>query len=47
VPAATIATPTRYLHAPVSMINLNDFSQVIELTDACLRSLMPEVIVRR
>jgi putative aminopeptidase FrvX len=47
VPAATIATPTRYLHAPVSMINLNDFAQVIELTDACLRALTPEVIIRQ
>jgi endoglucanase len=46
VPAATIATPARYLHSPASMINLNDFGHVIELAEACLRGLTPEVITR-
>lgn len=46
VPAATIATPARYLHSPVSMINLGDFAYVVELVDKCLRRLRPEVIVR-
>jgi endoglucanase len=46
VPAATIATPARYTHSPVSMINLNDFAQVVELVEASLRSLTPEVLAR-
>jgi putative aminopeptidase FrvX len=47
VPAATIATPARYLHSPVSMINLDDFGHVVELADRCLRQLRPETVVRK
>jgi endoglucanase len=47
VPAATIATPARYLHTPVSMIHLGDFAQVVELADACLRRLEPSVLANR
>jgi endoglucanase len=43
VPAATIATPTRYTHVPVSMINLNDFNNVIRLAEAMLRGLSPDL----
>jgi endoglucanase len=43
VPAATIATPTRYPHAPVSMINLNDFNNVVKLAEAALRGLSPDI----
>jgi endoglucanase len=43
VPAATIATPTRYTHVPVSMINLNDFNNVIKLAEAVLRGLSPDI----
>ena len=43
VPAATIATPTRYTHSPVSMINLNDFNNVIKLAEATLRDLSPDL----
>jgi endoglucanase len=46
VPAATIATPARYLHSPVSMIDLSDFGHVVELADRCLRHLQPEVVAR-
>ena len=46
VPAATIATPTRYAHSPVSMINLNDYARVVELADASLRTLTPELLGR-
>jgi putative aminopeptidase FrvX len=46
VPAATIATPARYLHTPISMINLDDFAHVVELADACLRRLRPETLAR-
>ncbi len=43
VPAATIATPTRYTHTPVSMINLDDFNNVIKLAEATLRGLSPDL----
>lgn len=43
VPAATISTPTRYTHVPVSMINLNDFNNFIRLTEATLRGLSPDI----
>ncbi|MFZ0545373.1 MAG: M42 family metallopeptidase [Candidatus Promineifilaceae bacterium] len=43
VPAATIATPARYIHAPVSMINLNDFDNVVKLAEATLRGLSPDI----
>jgi endoglucanase len=39
MPVATIATPARYIHSPVSMISLNDFQNVVSLVDASLRSL--------
>ena len=41
VPAATIATPARYIHSPVSMINLSDFANVIKLANMTLRTLEP------
>lgn len=46
VPAATIATPTRYPHTPVSMIDLTDFDHVINLAEASLRRLTPQVLTR-
>ncbi len=39
VPAATLATPTRYIHTPVSMIDLTDFYHVVALADASLRTI--------
>lgn len=39
VPAATIATPARYIHGPISMINLKDFQNVVRLAEYSLRSL--------
>lgn len=39
IPAATIATPARYVHAPTGMIHLDDFNNVIRLADATLRTL--------
>ena len=44
VPVATIATPGRYTHTAVSMINLDDYKNVVELADKSLRSLSREVI---
>jgi endoglucanase len=46
VPAATIATPARYVHSPVSMINLNDFENVVSLADATLRTLNRDLFNR-
>jgi tetrahedral aminopeptidase len=46
VPAATIATPARYIHNAVSMINLDDFANVVKLAEATLRSLTPDVLSR-
>lgn len=46
VPAATIATPARYIHSPVSMINLNDYQNVISLADALLRTLNRDLLKR-
>jgi putative aminopeptidase FrvX len=46
VPAATIATPARYIHSPVSMINLDDFENVISLADAVLRTLNQDLLKR-
>lgn len=31
VPSVTVSVPTRYIHAPVSLINLSDFQNAIEL----------------
>lgn len=41
IPAATIATPARYIHAPTSMINLIDYQNVIKLTKATILSIDP------
>lgn len=46
IPAATIATPARYIHGPASMINLDDFENVVRLADAVLRGLKPELFNR-
>jgi putative aminopeptidase FrvX len=46
VPVATIATPGRYTHTPISMINLDDFRNVVELAEQSLRSLSRNVIER-
>lgn len=39
VVTATMATPARYIHAPIAMINLDDFNNVVRLADATLRAL--------
>lgn len=44
IPVATIATPARYTHTAVSMINLDDYQYVIELADRTLRELTPSII---
>ncbi len=46
IPVATIATPARYIHSPVSMINLADFANVVKLADTALRNLQPGIFRR-
>lgn len=46
VPAATMATPTRYCHAPTSMINLDDFDHVVQLAEAALRTFDAAILQR-
>ena len=46
VVTATIATPARYIHAPISMINLDDFGNVVRLAEATLRGLNRDLFER-
>ncbi|RMH01452.1 MAG: M42 family peptidase [Chloroflexi bacterium] len=46
IPAATIAVPGRHAHTPVMMINLEDYANVVKLTDAVLRTLSPDIVRR-
>lgn len=47
VPAATIAIPGRHAHTPSMMINLEDYANALELTEAVLRSLKPQIFSRK
>lgn len=39
IPTVVISVPTRYIHSPVSMINLGDFEQAVRLVKAVLRDI--------
>ncbi len=39
IPAVTVAVPTRYIHAPVSLLSLNDFDHTVQLVKAALHAL--------
>ena len=41
VPSAAVAVPCRYIHAPVSLMSLNDFDNLVALMKAALR-ILPE-----
>lgn len=43
---ATISVPGRYLHAPTSMIYLDDYQNTLALLEAALRNFTPEIIKR-
>jgi endoglucanase len=43
---ATIATPARYIHAPMGMLNLEDFNNVVRLAEATLRGLRRDLFER-
>lgn len=47
VPAATIAVPGRHAHSPCMMINLEDYANLVELTNATLRSLNTQIFSQR
>jgi endoglucanase len=46
IPTATIATPGRHIHGPLSIINLDDFHHVVQLADAVLRGLTADLFNR-
>lgn len=46
IPAATIAVPGRHAHTPTMMISLDDYRHYVQLADAALRQLTPDVIRR-
>jgi len=39
VPSVTVAVPTRYIHAPISLLSLNDFDHTVQLVRAALHAL--------
>ena len=39
VPAVTVSVPSRYIHAPVSLLSLADFDNTVELMRAALQAL--------
>ncbi|MFH1085751.1 MAG: M42 family peptidase, partial [Chloroflexota bacterium] len=39
VPSAVVAVPCRYIHAPVSLLSLNDFDHTVALMKAALHRL--------
>jgi endoglucanase len=41
VPSVAVAVPCRYIHAPVSLMSLNDFDSLVALIKATLR-VLPE-----
>lgn len=43
---ATISVPGRYLHAPTSMIHLDDYKNTLALLEAALRNFTAEIIHR-
>jgi endoglucanase len=46
VAVATIAIPGRHAHTPHMMINLEDYANIVKLTEATLRSFTPEIFNR-
>ncbi|AZR72833.1 peptidase M42 [Anoxybacter fermentans] len=39
IPSAVISVPCRYIHSPVSLMNLNDYNTLIELVDKYLHKI--------
>ncbi len=39
VATAVISTPCRYIHSPLSMLNLNDWHHLVEIVDGFIRSI--------
>lgn len=45
-PAAVIAIPTRYIHSPSALLNIDDYHAALRLITAALNSLSPAVLAR-
>lgn len=45
IAAGVISTPCRYIHAPVSMLSAEDWRNLVEITDAFIRSLDEKELV--
>ena len=46
VPSVSIATPSRYIHSPVSVLSLADLKNTVELVRESVASLTPNVLKR-
>ena len=44
VPCATVSVPSRYIHSPVAMLNLEDFENTVRLVRESLRRLTRETL---
>jgi tetrahedral aminopeptidase len=44
IPAITVAVPCRYIHSPVSLVRKDDLTAWVQLVDAGIRHLTPELI---
>lgn len=46
IPSVTVAIPSRYIHGPAAILNLNDLQATVRLIDAALRRIAGEHLVR-
>jgi tetrahedral aminopeptidase len=46
VPSVAVAVPCRYIHSPVSMLNLDDFNHTVRLMSESLARLSPQTLRR-
>jgi endoglucanase len=47
VPTLPVSVPSRYIHAPVSMLSKSDFEHTVALMAASLKRLTPDVVAER
>jgi endoglucanase len=46
VPSAVAAVPCRYIHGPVSLLDKQDLAWTVQLVQAALRRITPDVLAR-
>jgi endoglucanase len=46
IPCSTVAVPCRYIHSPVSMLNLKDFNNTVQLMRETLMRIQPSTLRR-